>query len=127
MHLNQNLATYKMAGCLKRSTEIMGMMNHMIKLPELQRVMGTMAKEMEKAGLIDEIVEETMDLADDVEEEEAEEEVAKVLTELDLDLIEKTPGVTTKTKTTASKEPVAQQEDAADAELLERYQKMKET
>jgi charged multivesicular body protein 3 len=63
MQLQQNLgrfflffltpeATYKVAGAMKKSTEIMHMMNNIVKVPELQMIMMTMAQEMEKVGFI---------------------------------------------------------------------------
>jgi len=127
MQLQQTLATYKMAGCIKKSADIMAMMNAMVKLPELQRNMMTMAREMEKAGLIDEMVEETMDLADDIGEEEVNEEVDKVLTELDLDFKSKTPATGTKVPKAEKQVVASEEEEGADAELFARYQKMKET
>jgi len=127
MHLQQNLATFKMAGCIKKSTEIMALMNSMFRLPEMQKTMMTMAKEMEKAGLIDEMVEETMDLADDIEEEEVNEEVNKVITELNLDIKGQTPEVGGKIPARKESEEEEEAEKDADADLLARYQKMKET
>jgi len=106
MQLQQNLATYKMAGCLKRSADIMELMNHIVRLPELQQTMVAMAREMEKAGLIDEIVEETMDDIDEIEDEEVEEQVDKVLTELNLEL-KQVPGVRAGAR---AKQPVAEEE-----------------
>lgn len=46
------LATYKVAGAMKRSTDIMQCMNHIVKVPELQQVMMAMAQEMEKVGIL---------------------------------------------------------------------------
>jgi charged multivesicular body protein 3 len=92
MQLRQNLATYKMVGAMKRSTDIMKALNDIVKVPELQMTMMTMAKEMEKAGLIDEIVGEA--LGDEEElSEEADEEVTKILDELVLNFQESTPSV----------------------------------
>jgi len=92
MQLQQNLATYKMAGTLKKSTEIMGMMNNLVRLPEMQAVMMTLAREMEKAGLIDEVMSETLDdVGEEDLDQEADEAVQKVLDELDLDLHEAAP------------------------------------
>jgi charged multivesicular body protein 3 len=92
MQLAQNLATYKMAGTLKKSTEIMTMMNNLIRLPELQHMMMAMAREMEKAGLIDEVIQDTLeDMGEEDLDQEADEAVQKVLDELDLDFREEAP------------------------------------
>jgi charged multivesicular body protein 3 len=56
MHLQQNLATYKLAGAIKKSADVMRMMNNLIKLPQLNQTMMVMAREMEKAGLIEEMI-----------------------------------------------------------------------
>eukprot|EP01121_Diplochlamys_sp_Union-15-3_P000323 TRINITY_DN10304_c0_g1_i1.p1 TRINITY_DN10304_c0_g1~~TRINITY_DN10304_c0_g1_i1.p1 ORF type:complete len:214 (+),score=54.22 TRINITY_DN10304_c0_g1_i1:66-707(+) len=92
LQLQQNLSTYKLAGCLKKSTEIMASMNRLIKLPELQATMMAMSREMEKSGLIEEMVHDIM--SDDEEiEDEAEEEVDKIMDELNLNLISVAPNV----------------------------------
>lgn len=56
MHLQQNLATYKLAGAIKKSADVMRMMNSLIRLPQLNQTMMMMAREMEKAGLIEEMI-----------------------------------------------------------------------
>eukprot|EP01125_Pyxidicula_operculata_P005452 TRINITY_DN1934_c0_g5_i2.p1 TRINITY_DN1934_c0_g5~~TRINITY_DN1934_c0_g5_i2.p1 ORF type:complete len:137 (+),score=37.10 TRINITY_DN1934_c0_g5_i2:327-737(+) len=123
MQLQHNLSTYKMAGCIKKSTEIMQIMNRIVSMPELQKTMMMMAREMEKAGLIEEVVEETMNLDDDIEDEEVEEEVDKVLTELDLEVATATPGVPGKEKPMRQKQP--EDTTAEDDDLLARYEKIK--
>ncbi|KAJ1550133.1 Charged multivesicular body protein 3, partial [Nowakowskiella sp. JEL0078] len=80
MHLQQNLATVKLAGSLKKSTEIMKLVSGLMKLPEMSRTMAEMQKEMIKAGVIEEMIQDTIELQDDEDlEEEAEGEVNKVL------------------------------------------------
>jgi len=116
MQLQQNLATYKMAGCIKKSGDIMKMMNHIVRLPELQQTMMTMAREMEKAGLIDEMVQDTMDDMDEVEDEEVEEQVDKVLTELNLEL-QRVPGVRAGPKKVAAAEEESASQEKEEEEL----------
>ncbi|KAJ3085687.1 Charged multivesicular body protein 3 [Quaeritorhiza haematococci] len=83
LQLQQQLATMKVAGSLQKSTEIMKIVNGLIKLPEISSVMQSMAQEMMKAGIIDEMIQDTIELGDDEElEDEADEEVDKVLLEL---------------------------------------------
>lgn len=60
MHLQQNLATFKLAGAIKKSADVMRMMNNLIKLPQLNQTMMVMAREMEKAGLIEEMIDGTL-------------------------------------------------------------------
>ncbi|KAG0240360.1 Snf7-domain-containing protein [Mortierella sp. GBAus27b] len=80
MHLQHQLATLKIAGTLQRSTELMGTVNNLVKLPEISAQMQEMSREMMRAGIIDEMIQDTMESMDDEElEEEAEEEVNNVL------------------------------------------------
>lgn len=55
---------------MKRSTAVMGAMNKVVKLPELQKTMLEMAREMERAGLIEETVNDALEMGDGAEVEE---------------------------------------------------------
>jgi len=59
----------------------MAMMNRLVRLPQLNQVMMTMAREMEKAGLIEEIMSDAMGDDDEIADA-ADEEVEKVLDEI---------------------------------------------
>jgi len=73
----------KVAGVMQKSTQIMGIMNNLVKLPQINQVMMSMAREMEKAGLIEEVMEDVMD--NDAElDEQADEELDKVVEEITL-------------------------------------------
>jgi len=85
MQLTQNLSMMKIAGIMQKSTQIMTMMNNLIRLPQLNKIMMTMAREMEKAGLIEEMMDDAMP-DDDGIEEAADEEVDKVMEELTMGL-----------------------------------------
>jgi len=79
-------ATMRMADSMKGSTEVLQMMNSLANIPETHEAMASMRKEMFKAGLVEEIVEESMEAMDDPElEEAAAEEVERVLDELAVD------------------------------------------
>ncbi|KAI9139121.1 Snf7-domain-containing protein [Paraphysoderma sedebokerense] len=83
MQLSQQMATMKVAGSLQKSTDIMKMVNTLVKLPEISKVMMEMQQEMMKAGIIEEMIEDTLEGLDEPDlEEEAEEEVEKVLFEI---------------------------------------------
>ncbi|RKP23792.1 Snf7-domain-containing protein [Syncephalis pseudoplumigaleata] len=83
MQLQQQLAMLKMSGTLKQSTEVMRAVNRLVRVPELSAQMQAMSMEMMKAGVISEMMEDTMDMLDDEElEDEADEEVEKVLFEV---------------------------------------------
>ncbi|KAJ2955739.1 hypothetical protein NQZ79_g8302 [Umbelopsis isabellina] len=80
MQLTHQLATLKIAGTLQKSTEVMTLVNQLIRLPEISKTMQEMSMEMTKAGIIDEMIGDTFEMMDDEDmEEEADEEVNKVL------------------------------------------------
>jgi len=82
--MTQTLAIAKVAGSIKSSTQVMTSMNNLIKVPELQKTMREMAKEMARAGFIQNMVSESIDSAVDTDdaEEAAAEEVDQVLLEI---------------------------------------------
>ncbi|KAM0752223.1 hypothetical protein T439DRAFT_299954 [Meredithblackwellia eburnea MCA 4105] len=82
MQLTHQLATVKITGTLQKSTEIMKLSNNLIKLPQLSQTMRAMSEEMMKAGIMSEMLDDTMESLDDNEdelEEEAQEEVDQIL------------------------------------------------
>jgi len=81
--LSQQMAMIKVTGSLQKSTEIMKLSNTLIKLPQISQTMREMSMEMTKAGIMEEMLEDTLDMEEDQElEEEADAEVDKVLFEL---------------------------------------------
>ncbi|CAN7940343.1 unnamed protein product [Ixodes hexagonus] len=97
MSMNHQLATLRLAGSLQRSTEVMKSMQQLIKIPEVAQTMRDLSKEMMRAGIIEEMLEDTMEGLDDQEEleEEAQEEVDKVLWELTAGTLGKAPTAVT--------------------------------
>lgn len=83
LSIQQQVATAKVANALGKSSEIMSLVNSLVKLPEISSSIQELSKEMVKAGIIEEMIQETIDFtdADDIEEA-AQEEVDKVLYEL---------------------------------------------
>ncbi|KAI8840162.1 Snf7-domain-containing protein, partial [Chytriomyces cf. hyalinus JEL632] len=83
MQLQQQLAVAKIAGSLKQSTDIMKIVNNLIKLPEIHKTMQEMGMEMMKAGIISEMMDDAIDALDEEGiEEEADKEVENVLFDL---------------------------------------------
>ncbi|GLB33864.1 putative vacuolar sorting protein VPS24 [Lyophyllum shimeji] len=81
--LTQQMAMVKVTGSLQKSTEIMKLSNALIKLPQISQTMREMSMEMTKAGIMEEMLEDTLEMDEDEElEEEADAEVDKVLFEL---------------------------------------------
>lgn len=84
LSMNHQLALLKVSGSLERSTEVMQSMQNLVKVPEIARTMQDLSREMMKAGIIEEMMEDTFESVFDDEglEEEAGEEVDKLLWEL---------------------------------------------
>jgi len=80
MQLTQQMATLKMQKTLTKSTQIMHGMNQLVKLPQLNHVMMAMSREMEKAGLIEETIDDVMEDPDI--DEEADVQLDMVLDEI---------------------------------------------
>ncbi|KAF8709157.1 hypothetical protein RHS03_02845, partial [Rhizoctonia solani] len=84
VQLQHQMAMVKVTGSLQKSTEIMKLSNSLVKLPQISAAMREMSMEMTKAGIMEEMLDETLEGFDEDEEleEEADEEVEKVLFEL---------------------------------------------
>ncbi|VDN58192.1 unnamed protein product [Dracunculus medinensis] len=92
MGIQQQLSTMRMAGTLQQSTEIMKSMQQLIKVPEIMATMRELSREMMKIGIIDEMIEETMESMEPEElEEEAQSEVDKILFEITAGELGKAP------------------------------------
>jgi len=84
MQMKNQQATLRIAGALQSSTQVMKSMQQLIRVPEIAATMRDLSKEMMKAGIIEEMLEDTMESLEDSEEleEEAQQEVDKVLWEI---------------------------------------------
>jgi len=83
LHLTTATATMATGSSMKMSAKVMKDMNQLMDVPELQGTMQKMRKEMAKAEIVDEMIEESF--ADSDVEDTVDVEVAKVLDELHLD------------------------------------------
>jgi len=82
-------STLRTANAMKSSTQASKAMSNLIKIPQLQKTVREMSKEMYTAGMLGEAMEDAMDIAmggEDIEEETAE-AVDKVLNEVAGDVI----------------------------------------
>jgi charged multivesicular body protein 3 len=117
MQVNEAFSVRKIEGSLRQSTRIMKDVNTLVRLPELMGSMMELSQELMKAGIIEEMVQETLpeDELLDGEDEEADAEVDKVLGEVlqgrlgkaDLKKVEEKPLV---------EEPVEEEPDYEDQE-----------
>lgn len=82
--VNEAFAMRKIEGSLKSSTEIMKDVNILVKLPEISGTMRELSQELLKAGIIEEMVGDSLPDQEllEGEDEEAETEVDKVLSEI---------------------------------------------
>ncbi|OXB78789.1 UNVERIFIED_CONTAM: hypothetical protein H355_011807 [Colinus virginianus] len=90
-------AVLRVAGSLQKSTEVMKAMQSLVKIPEIQATMRELSKEMMKAGIIEEMLEDTLESMEDEEEmeEEAEMEIDRILFEITAGALGKAPSKVT--------------------------------
>ena len=122
MQMKGQLATIKVAGSLQKSAEVMKTMQQLVKLPEIQKTMMEMSREMMKAGIIEEMMEDTMESITDADdmEEEANEEIDKVLYELTAGKLGEAPAAVKDTLPAPVAEPeVADEESEDDMEEMQ--------
>lgn len=88
MQVNEAFSVRKIEGSIKASTSVMKDVNTLIKLPELTGTMRELSMELVKAGIIEEMVSDTLmsgeeggEMAEG-EDEEAEREIDKILGEI---------------------------------------------
>ena len=116
LHMNQQAANLRVAGAMEKSAEVMKCMHNLVKVHEISEVMSELSREMMKAGIMEEMMEDTMEGISGVDEEEMEEavqeEVDKVLYELTAGQLGTAPSaVSDSLPTTSTKETVATQEE----------------
>jgi len=113
MQMKNQQATLRIAGALQKSTDVMKAMQQLIKVPEVAATMRDLSKEMMKAGIIEEMLEDTMEGLEDSEEleEAAQEEVDKVLWEITAGQLGTAPDAVTDTLPGREMEAVAADED----------------
>ncbi|KAF1915151.1 Snf7-domain-containing protein [Ampelomyces quisqualis] len=84
MQVNEAFSVRKIEGSIKASTGIMRDVNSLVRLPELTGTMRELSSELMRAGIIEEMVDDTL-MDNEMlegEAEEADEEVDKVLSEV---------------------------------------------
>lgn len=129
--LQNSISMIKMQGCIAKSSEVMAAMNNVLNIPELKADMNALAREMERAGMIDEIMEDTFEMMEpESVESEANAEVDRIMEELTAGLLSKVDVVPTSAPPPLVKQQQevvqeeAQKED--EAEENEEIKKMQE-
>ena len=118
-------AIIKVQGVMQKSTEVMKCMNQVLKLPEISDTMQVMAREMAKAGLIDDMIQETFtSIEPDGIDAEADEEVDRIFAELTADILSKAKAAPAaspaQAQAQAQAQPEAEEEADEDVEALNR-------
>ncbi|VUZ55107.1 unnamed protein product [Hymenolepis diminuta] len=116
--LDNQIAMAKMASALKQSTTVMQSMSNLVKLPGLQTTMKNLSKEMMKLGLMNEMVDDSIDNAlggGEELEEKAQSEVDKILFELTNGAMGRAPDAVTDTLPAGMEVPSAAVEEEAEA------------
>jgi len=117
MQVQEAFAVRKIEGSIRASVGIMKDVNSLVRLPELTGTMRELSMELVKAGIIEEMVGDSLPDEMEEEDEEAETEVDKVLGEILQEKIGKA-GPTPVLPTPAQDEPVAAAEEDEDAEAM---------
>ncbi|KAJ8382456.1 hypothetical protein SKAU_G00032340 [Synaphobranchus kaupii] len=122
LSMKNQLSVLRVAGSLQKSTEVMKSMQNLVKIPEIQATMRELSKEMMKAGIIEEMLEDTFEGMEDEEEmeEAAEEEVDKILFEITAGALGKAPSkVTDALPEVEAQGATAASEDEAEEDIEE--------
>ncbi|KAL8905117.1 MAG: hypothetical protein Q9171_006798 [Xanthocarpia ochracea] len=114
MQVNEAFSVRKIEGSIKASTGIMKDVNSLVRLPELTGTMRELSQELVKAGIIEEMVGDSLpdDQLMEGEDEEAETEVDKVLGEI-------LQGKLGKVETPVVEEPAEEEVEEQEATLEE--------
>ncbi|KAG9246915.1 Snf7-domain-containing protein [Calycina marina] len=118
MQVSEAFSVRKIEGSIKSSVGIMKDVNSLVRLPELMGTMRELSQELMKAGIIEEMVGDSLPDGVEEEEDEAESEVDKVLGEILQEKMSKT-GKTPALPSQPVQEPVAAaEEEDEDAEAM---------
>lgn len=120
MQVQEAFAVRKIEGSIRASVGIMKDVNSLVRLPELAGTMRELSVELMKAGVIEEMVEDTLPEDEGMlvgEDEEAESEVDKVLGEILKGKLDKTGTLpAAPPQQVVEEQPVAEEEEEEDME-----------
>lgn len=120
MQVNEAFAMRKIEGSIKNSTGIMKDVNTLVKLPEISGTMRELSQELVKAGIIEEMVSDSLPDQEllEGEDEEAESEVDKVLSEVLKDKVQ-APSLPAEPATPVEAQPVEEDEVGSEEMLAQ--------
>jgi len=113
LQMKGQLATLKVSGALASSAEVMKSMNALVRIPETQKAMMELSREMMKAGILEEILEDTLETLEDGEEveEAAQEEIDRIILELTTGKLVEAPAAGADSLPTATEVEEEEQEE----------------
>nr|CAB3230645.1 charged multivesicular body protein 3-like [Phallusia mammillata] len=92
MSIKNQVAMARVSGAFEKSTEVMKMMQSLVKVGEVRNTMMDLSKEMMKMGIMEEMMEDTFEsLEGDDMEDAAQDEIDKVLHEITAGVLGKLP------------------------------------
>lgn len=93
--LDHSLSMMRVHGALQKSVNIMSYLNRLVKIPEMAAVMKALSMEMDKLGLIDDMMDEALGAGSDEEEveEATEEEISRILDDITIHELNQLPSV----------------------------------
>ncbi|ODQ64591.1 hypothetical protein NADFUDRAFT_47236 [Nadsonia fulvescens var. elongata DSM 6958] len=122
MQVNESFAMRKIEGSMKISTGVMHQVNSLIHLPQLTGTMQSLSQELMKAGIIDEMVSDTLDNIGETdylaEDEYLESEVDKILADLLDNKFDKVNQVPVEKVSAPYHEPEQEEDEEEDIEML---------
>ena len=126
LQLKNQLATLKVSGALGQSAEVMKSMSALVKVPETQKAMMELSREMMKAGVIEEMLEDTMEgfTEEDDMEDAAQAEVDRIILEITTGKLTEAPSAVKDTLPDPADEEEEIRDEAA-AEGEEELEEMK--
>lgn len=127
LQLKSQLATLKVSGALGQSAEVMKSMSALVKVPETQKVMMELSREMMKAGVIEEMLEDTMEGLNEEEdmEDAVQAEVDRIILEITTGKLTEAPSAVKDTLPDPADEEEEEIGDEAAAEGEEELEEMK--
>ena len=126
MQMEQQLAQQKMLGTMQKSAVVMGAMNKLVKVGAIAEVMQNMQKEMCKAGIIEEMVDDAMSSLDQEDDEDAADaEVEQVMQELNAETMGSASSAPSKAPVQAQAAADDEEDAEAEAEMQRRLAELR--
>ncbi|KAH9253334.1 hypothetical protein BASA81_008685 [Batrachochytrium salamandrivorans] len=112
MQMKQMAAQAQMNKILKGTAETMKAMQSLVSMPETMKTMKELAREMERAGFIQEMMDDMLaDGAGEQEELDVDSEVARVIAEVTMEKLDRAPQITRRIQSKPAQEAEEEEEE----------------